>query len=119
LKTVLGKYEKGLDEIAALQSVRFVYNAGNPRQLNAGVEQVGFVAQEVQKIFPEAVNEAEDGYLDFNIHAINIALVNAVQRLKTENERLKAENELLIKNDSQQNARLEKLELLLGVAAEK
>jgi hypothetical protein len=118
LKTVLGEYEKGLDEIAALKAVRFVYNPGNMRQLTSGVEQVGFVAQEVQKIFPEAVTEAEDGYLDFNIHAINIALVNAVKRLKTENDRLKAENELLLQNDRQQNARLQKLELLLGVAAE-
>jgi septation ring formation regulator EzrA len=75
----------------------------NPRELSSNIEQVGFVAQEVQKIFPEAVSEAEDGYLDFNIHAINIALVNAVKELKAENEQLKAENRMII-------SRLERLE---------
>jgi hypothetical protein len=103
LKTVLGDYQKGLKEITALQPVRFRYLENNPRELSADIEQVGFVAQEVQKIFPEAVSEAEDGYLDFNIHAINIALVNAVKELKAENEQLKTENRMII-------SRLERLE---------
>ena len=90
LKTLLGKYEKGLDEIAALEAVWFVYRENNARQLPAGVEQAGFVAQEVRKIFPEAVSEAEDGFLDFNMHPINVALVNAVRELKAENDQLKA-----------------------------
>ncbi|MBW6534204.1 MAG: tail fiber domain-containing protein [Mariniphaga sp.] len=111
LKTVLGNYEKGLDEIAALNAVRFVYNEGNPRELLSEVEQVGFVAQEVQKVFPEAVSEAEDGYLDFNIHAINVAMVNAIKELKAENDRLKAENR-------EQNFRIERLERFFSVSAQ-
>jgi hypothetical protein len=95
LKTVLGDYEKGLDEITALRAVRFVYNESNPRQLTSGIEQIGFVAQEVRQVFPEAVSEAEDGYLDFNIHSINVALINAVQELKTENDELRARLERL------------------------
>ncbi|MBW6534205.1 MAG: tail fiber domain-containing protein [Mariniphaga sp.] len=110
LKTVLGKYEKGLDEIAALNAVRFVYNEGNPRELLSDVEQVGFVAQEVQKIFPEAVSEAEDGYLDFNIHAINIALVNAIKELNAENDRLISENEQFKSVNREILNRLERLE---------
>jgi hypothetical protein len=110
LKTMLGNYEKGLDEIVALNAVRFVYNKDNPRQLSSDVEQVGFVAQEVQEIFPEAVSEAEDGYLDFNIHAINIALVNAIKELKAENDQLKTES-------SELNSRIEKLERLFSVNA--
>jgi septation ring formation regulator EzrA len=77
----------------------------NPRKLDSTIEQVGFVAQEVQKIFPEAVTQAEDGYLDFNMHEINVALVNAVKELKAEND--------LLKN------RLEKLKQLVGAMAEK
>jgi len=103
LKTVLGNYERGLDEITALKPVWFRYLENNPRELSSDIEQVGFVAQDVQKIFPEAVSEAEDGYLDFNIHAINVALVNAIKELKTENEQLKAENRMII-------SRLERLE---------
>jgi hypothetical protein len=95
LKNLLGGYEKGLDEIAALEPVWFVYQEGNPRELSAGVEQAGFVAQEVRKIFPEAVTEAEDGYLDFNMHHINVALVNAVKELKAENDLLRTRLEIL------------------------
>jgi len=79
--------------------------------LSSGIEQVGFVAQDVQKVFPEAVSEAEDGYLDFNIHAINIALVNAIKELKLENDRLNAENR-------EQNSRIERLERMFSASAQ-
>ena len=49
------------------------------------------VAQEVQELFPEAVNEGPDGYLDFNMHPVNVALVNAVKELKAENDALRQE----------------------------
>ena len=93
LKNVTGSYTKGLNEINALQPVSFVYKEENARHLPAGVPQIGFVAQDVQKVFPEAVTKADDGYLDFNIHAINVALVNAVKELKAENEQLKVTSE--------------------------
>jgi hypothetical protein len=107
LKNILGDYAKGLEEISSLQTVRYQYKKDNPRQLDSDEEQVGFIAQEVQKIFPEAVTEGPDGYLDFNMHAINVALVNAIKELKAENDRLKSENEKV-------NNRLEKIEALLN-----
>jgi len=105
LKDVKGAYTKGLKEITALQPIRFNYKTGNARHLPTDVEQIGFVAQEVQKIFPEAVTEGKDGYLDFNIHAINVALVNAVKELKAENEQLKT--------------RIEKIEAQLTILSQK
>ena len=93
LKNIFGNYNKGLKEISLLQPVEFSYRENNPRQLPSGSREVGFVAQDVQKIFPEAISEAKDGYLDFNIHSINVALVNAVKELKAENEQLKMTNE--------------------------
>ena len=116
LKTVLGDYEKGLNEITALQPVRFRYLENNPQGLSSDSEQVGFVAQEVQEIFPEAVSEAEDGYLDFNIHAVNVALVNAVKQLKAENDRLKAEMVLL---RTEYETRLSRVETLILDYSEK
>jgi hypothetical protein len=112
LKNMNGNYTKGLNEIIALQPVRFSYKAGNSRGLPSNVEQVGFVAQEVQKVFPEAVNESEDGLLDFNMHPLNVALINAIKELKAENDQLKAENEKI-------NARLEKIETVTGLSAAK
>lgn len=112
LKNLLGNYEKGLAEISALQPVKYVYKKDNPRQLNSTEVQVGFVAQEVQKIFPEAVSEGEDGYLDFNIHPINVAFVNAIKELKTENDRLKSKVSNL-------ESRLAELESLVKATASK
>jgi trimeric autotransporter adhesin len=112
LKDVTGTYTKGLNEILDLKPVTFTYKKDNPRHLPSGQEQIGFVAQDVQKVFPEAVSKAEDGYLDFNIHAINVAMVNAIRELKAENGRLKAENERI-------KTRLEKIEAAIGVRAGK
>lgn len=53
-------------------------------------EQVGFVAQEVVRVFPEAVDTAANGYLGLNTHAILIAYLNAIKELKAENDRLRA-----------------------------
>jgi len=112
LKNLNGNYTKGLDEIIALQPVWFSYKSGNPRGLPSGIEQIGFVAQEVQKVFPEAVHEGEDGLLDFNMHPVNMAMINAIKELKAENDRLKAENEKM-------NARLDKIEGFFSLKAEK
>ena len=106
LKNLTGNYTKGLNEIAALQPVKYIYKKDNPRQLDSDLEQVGFVAQEVQKIFPEAVSKAEDGYLDFNIHPVNVAMVNAIKELKLQNGEL-------VQQISELNSRIERLEELV------
>ncbi len=106
MKNLTGEYHKGLNEIIQLNPVTFTYKAGNPRELNSNEPPIGFVAQDVQKIFPEAVSECKDGYFDFNIHAVNVALVNAVKELK-------AENELLKKNAEMYEIRLKEVEELL------
>jgi len=92
LKDITGEYARGLDEIVRLKPITFHYKEDNPRGLPSEDENIGFIAQEVQEVFPEAVNEGPDGYLDFNMHPVNVAMVNAVRELKAENEVLKAEN---------------------------
>jgi hypothetical protein len=95
LKDVQGGYKKGLAEIVQLKPVRFRYKADNPRRLPSDTEEIGFIGQEIEKIFPEAVSKAEDGYLDFNMHPVNVAVINAIKELKAENEKLKARIEEL------------------------
>lgn len=91
LKDITGEYNRGLDAISRLRPVTFFYKEGNPRALPSHEENIGFVAQEVEDAFPEAVREGEDGFLDFNMHPVNMALVNAVKELKAENDALRRE----------------------------
>jgi hypothetical protein len=91
LKDITGDYDRGLDQILSLKPVTFYYKDGNPRGLPTDEENIGFIAQEVQEVFPEAISEGEDGYLDFNMHPVNVALVNAVKELKSENDALRQE----------------------------
>jgi hypothetical protein len=72
LKDILSNYTRGLNDIIQLQPIKFKYKENNPRKLPSDQEQIGFVAQEVQNVFPEAVNQSTDGYLDFNMHSVNV-----------------------------------------------
>ena len=90
LKDVHGSYEKGLNEILQLNPVEFNYKTDNPVQLDSDHTYVGLIAQEVELVFPEAVTESTDGYLDFNMHSVSVAMINAIKELKAENDALKA-----------------------------
>ena len=56
---------------------------------------IGLIAQEVEKTFPEVVSEDQEGYKSINYGKIVAALVEAVKELKTQNEELKAKIEAL------------------------
>lgn len=99
LKNIHGNYKKGLDEINKLRAIIFNYKNGNPLNLPSDNLEYGFIAQEVQKIFPEAVSEMNNGYLDFNFHPILVAMVNAMKELSRKNEELKSELETIKIND--------------------
>jgi hypothetical protein len=64
---------------------------------------VGFAAQDVQKVFPESVGVDDDGYLNFNMHAILVAYLNAIKEQQQQIDKLKEQNNTL-------QQRLEKLE---------
>ncbi len=117
LKDIRGNYERGLSDIIRLQPVRFNYKKDNSLNLPSEREYVGFVAQEVQKAFPESVTENKNGYLEFDMSGVNVAVINALKELKAENDVLSTENQQLRQNYSQLNDRLEKLEKLVGTGA--
>ena len=98
LKTIDGAYTKGLSEILALQPISYHYkNVGEKKFADEVLKQsnVGFSAQEVQKIFPEAVGTDADGYLNFNMHAILVAYTNAIKEQQQMIDTLKKEVEEL------------------------
>jgi hypothetical protein len=87
----LGKvYTRGLSDLSKLQPVTFHYKTNNDLKLPSTPEYVGLVAQDVQQVFPEAVHPGTKGYLELDMHALNIAVINALKELKAENEQLKA-----------------------------
>jgi hypothetical protein len=120
LKTINGNYTKGLNEILQLNPILFNYKNNGGRKFEQKVldtEFPGFIAQEVQPLFPDAVGTDADGFLNFNIHPILIASINAFKELNQKNEQLQKENEALkTQLDVQKNnveailLRLEKLE---------
>ena len=110
LKDITGEYDRGLDAVISLKPVIFYYKEGNPRGLPTDEEYVGFVAQEVKDVFPKAVSEGKDGYLDFNMHPVNVAVVNAIKELKAENEALRVENSAF-KEDQRIRFRKQQMEI--------
>jgi hypothetical protein len=76
----------GLQSVMALDGVSFDWKRD-------GKKSAGVIAQQVQKIMPEAVTEvkAMDGskYLSVNYNALTSVLIEAIKDLKTEIEDLK------------------------------
>ncbi len=81
LKTVHGTFSRGLDALVQLEPIRFEYRPDNPLGLKAGGEYVGFSAQAVRRVIPEAVSVAENGYLRLDADPILWTMLNAVKEL--------------------------------------
>ncbi|MFA5185513.1 MAG: tail fiber domain-containing protein [Patescibacteria group bacterium] len=107
LKDIRGNYTRGLDEISKLQPISYTYKPTNPYGYSSKTVGIGFSAQEVQKVIPEAVTTDSKGYLQLNSDPILWAQVNAIKQLKAENDALKAKNDEL-------EARLDKIESRLN-----
>jgi hypothetical protein len=89
LKDVGESFTQGLEALEQLQPVHYHYQSDNPLNLPSKPEYVGVVAQEVQKVVPEAVERNKDGYLLVNNEPIFWAMLNAIKQLKSENDQLK------------------------------
>jgi hypothetical protein len=102
LKILAGDYQRGLTEVTKLTPARYSYKEGNALELPVGQEHIGIVAQEVQDLIPEAVEENTDGYLMVNNDPIIWALVNAVKELKAQNMQLEKRLNALEKTAGQE-----------------
>ena len=81
LKDVHGAYTHGLAEILKLKPVEYNYKKDNPQKMDSSVDYVGLIAQDVQDVFPEAIDTGDDGYLTLDMHPISVAVINAIQEL--------------------------------------
>src|SRR5262249_34575658 len=63
LKNVEGRYERGLSDIVKLEPIRFRYRKDNELHLPHDHEEIGVVAQDARKAFPETVSVSKRGFL--------------------------------------------------------
>jgi hypothetical protein len=79
LKTISGRFTPGLRALMQLQPIRYQYKPDNALGLVSSGEHIGFGAQAVQKIIPEAVSKNDRGYLLVNNDPIIWTMLNAIK----------------------------------------
>lgn len=98
LKRNVEPLETALDRLLELRGVSFEY-LPNDSPLRPAGKHNGFIAQEVQKVFPEWVGEGKDGYLFVAPTGFEALTVEALRDLKAEKdvelEALRSDNEAL------------------------
>ena len=114
LKNVGEAFKAGLAEIKKLELFHYTYKKDSKKTPHVGV-----MAQDLMKIFPDAVWKGEDGFYRIRMEDMFYALVNAVKELdakidailNNEIAELRKENQeqqKLIEKLEKQNAKLEK-----------
>jgi hypothetical protein len=85
LKDITGVIENGIEKICVLRPVIYTWKFDAKK-----ISQVGLIAQDVQKVLPQAVSEGSDGYLGVRYTEVVPLLVAAIQELKAEFDAYKA-----------------------------
>ena len=91
LKNIRGPFNSGLKAVMQLQPLRYEYRSNNALGLVSTGEHIGFAAQAVQKVIPEAVTANADGYLMVNGDPIIWTMLNAIKEQQKQIEQLKTE----------------------------
>ena len=78
LKNVGEAYTAGLDELKKLEFFHYTF-----KKDEAKTPHVGVMAQDLEKVFPNAVTKGEDGYLRIRMEDMFYAVINAVKELDT------------------------------------
>ena len=94
LKTNIELIDNALSKVCDISGVTFNWNSlaaslndENPKDTT--VREAGVIAQEIQKVLPEVVNQREDGYLSVRYEQIVPLLIEAIKELKAEINELK------------------------------
>ncbi len=101
LKYVGKEFTSGLDKIRQIKPFNYTFKKDETK-----TPRVGVIAQDLMKIFPNAVTKGADGFFSIRMEDMFYAVINAVKELDSRVSRLEKENKEL-------KARLEKLEAKL------
>ncbi|MFH0845893.1 MAG: tail fiber domain-containing protein [Patescibacteria group bacterium] len=81
LKDVNEDFPRGLEAIMGLYPMYMNYKVDNPLGLPSDQEFIGLVAQDVEKVIPEAVKTDVNGYLTIDADPIKWTMINAIKEL--------------------------------------
>lgn len=108
LKTLQGNFNSGLDQILQIHPVRYRYKPDNAMGIQDTEEHVGLVAQDVQKVIPEAVTKNSKGYLLVNNDPIILAMLNAIKEqdrlIRQQHSQMRAQQAQIARLSSQLKA---------------
>jgi hypothetical protein len=105
LKNISGPFKSGLNAVMRLQPLRYQYRPNNAAGVTSNGEHVGLVAQEVQKVIPEAVTANANGFLMVNNDPIIWSMLNAIKEQQQQIEDLKREVRRLRGNNTRRRRR--------------
>ena len=91
LKNIKGRFNSGLKAVMQLQPLRYEYKPDNALGLKSEGDHIGFGAQAVEKVVPEAVTRNSNGYLQINNDPILWTMLNAIKEQQKEIEQLKGQ----------------------------
>ncbi len=96
LKDLHGTFNSGLSQVLKINPIRYRYKDQNGMDIHDSDEHIGLVAQEVQKVIPEAVSKNEKGYLLVNNDPIIWTMLNAIkeqqQQIRSQRARTRAQD---------------------------
>ena len=109
LKYVGKEFTSGLEKIRKLQVFNYTFKKDEKKTPHVGV-----IAQDLQKIFPDAVKKGTDGFLSIRFEDMFFAVINAIKELDSRVTVLEKENKELKNQIKEQNSRLKVLETKLN-----
>lgn len=115
VKTVTGLFTDGLNIVKQINPITFKYNQNAPFQ--SADEQIGIVAQELEKIAPYMVSKQKNDKIkdlrEVNTQAYTFLLINAIKEQQAQIEALKIENTSLKTQNSSFEAKFNSMEASL------
>jgi hypothetical protein len=91
LKKITGRFNTGLKALMQLQPIRYEYLQHNALGIRSEGEHVGFGAQALQKVIPEAVTQNDKGYLMVKSDPIIWTMLNAIKEQQKQIGQLQGE----------------------------
>jgi hypothetical protein len=98
-----------LNKLLELKGVTFEWKEPETQGSLYG-EQIGMIAQDVEKVFPKWVGTDNKGYKTLTFRGFEALTVEALRDLKSENDWLKIENDNIMKKNQELESRIKALE---------